>query len=529
MILNDGDKIECEIQGDYIDNAVIRNEGGYYYICQDYKNGSKPQNTYGYKYGWSISCGTECDLTKNGVTNIRIIGSVIGVPITYENWLDKSREVLSQYDIPTDYLMELESKRKISKKLINEILELNEANNYRKLINYQITDSLFKKIYPDTTNLIANLLGNDNYSIVNNKSNITNKNSTKLSKYLTQKLEYLNSDEHVLFQRALNEFGVSYKNTFITNIFDSVKKRNIVISTNIYDMLTSSTNSSYSSCYSMDGEYFNGNISYIRDTFTVISFKYNSDIARKIGRSWVYMFPEQYKILHPTIAYGSMYKDDFKIIRKNIEHAITRFYNVKNYWKYIPNVNYQTSEFSNGRNSSVYFDYTKVGMAYNSRLTNSEKPYIEFLDAICLKCGRITDNSKGGICYDCSSDFQCECCGDWYNEEPAYVGDGFSLCQRCYDDNYNYCDECDQLFHIDDLDYFNGITVCNHCIDNLYTQCDNCGTFIRNEYEHDVDGYSYCDDCFSDLFTTCEECGEVVRRNVINDGKCEECYVKETV
>jgi len=72
-----GKEISCIIGGTEIPSAEIYFSGNKYFIMNDYKNGYweevvKKSGT-NYKYGWSVSSGSESYLKTNTVSNIKLI------------------------------------------------------------------------------------------------------------------------------------------------------------------------------------------------------------------------------------------------------------------------------------------------------------------------------------------------------------------------------------------------------------------------------------------------------------------------
>ena len=180
-----------------------------------------------------------------------------------------------------------------------------------------MTEGQFRKRLPKTVEFINFAVGLEmeptKIEIIKNKVHTAPKKFVKLSKVLSKAFLY-DSDQDKrkelceLFGTACKELNIhTSTDYFVSALVDMTKPKEIVISTNVYDMLTSSTNASYSSCYSMNGgEYFNGNLAYIRDSFTLIVFTHCNDIKRKVGRSWAYVFPEQFKLVTGR-TYGSIY------------------------------------------------------------------------------------------------------------------------------------------------------------------------------------------------------------------------------
>ena len=560
MIYEHGQKIECEIHGTYVADAKICMEDGRIYICQDVTSGSECRDKMGYKFSWSIASGTPQALRDNGVIILnKTHEEVVAEKHDYDYWKRLAFKKLEEYRIPTNYFDTLEQERVDNKAFLHEILGMNEENNYRIIINTKMTEKQFRKEVPKTVTFIEKVIFDVyeealKYSIVNNKVEINKSNHTKLSKVISKwnSNHFWNDDSRLIYNNSVKELGMngSSIDSYISSLVDLCTPKEVVLSSNIYDMLTSSTGSAYSSCYNMNGEYFNGNLAYIRDNFTLISFTYSKNIERKVGRSWVYTFPEDYKILTPMRPYGSMYFLEYKLIRKYIQKCICKHFNVKNYWKFIRNIGIDSDDFENGR-GAVYFDYDYTGMAYHKHKTDSEKPYFVFKPAICLECGDKTLYGQYGTCEDCvggnycihceerehdgeyvNGEFVCshcfseyyvECqhCGNWNHFEncsETYHGD--SICRGCLESNYTTCDDCDNIFHVDDVMYIEEYgNICNRCQENYYP-CSECDELHSRDNMKNIDGELYCTDCY----TTCKECGEVM----VISGNCNQCVTVES-
>lgn len=51
----DGEKVTYYIDGEFIEDAKIRVEGGEVYVCQNEKKGARARNKLGYEYSWVVS------------------------------------------------------------------------------------------------------------------------------------------------------------------------------------------------------------------------------------------------------------------------------------------------------------------------------------------------------------------------------------------------------------------------------------------------------------------------------------------
>lgn len=121
----------------------------------------------------------------------------------------------------------------------------------------------------------------------------------------------------------------------------------------------------------------------------------------------------------------------------------------------------------------------------------------------------------------------CVHCNEWFPEDEGSEIDGEWFCDSCRDDNYFFCESCDEYRDLDDMRVVHtghgNIYVCENCIDESsdYYYCSECEeVFVdgaRTEH-HTVYINSYtnnyvCPDCYErrgndgDIYE-CEECGD---------------------
>lgn len=132
----------------------------------------------------------------------------------------------------------------------------------------------------------------------------------------------------------------------------------------------------------------------------------------------------------------------------------------------------------------------------------------DFYEYSCAKCGdglsaysedNYVDEYGDPYCSECH--FYCESCcethtGDPYAEHPSGWG---NLCEFCFDDYYQHCEQCDEVVNITDSG------LCEDC-EEEYT-CDNCEDFDEDsrtiinldKYSHDV----YLSECKEILCPSC--------------------------
>lgn len=186
----------------------------------------------------------------------------------------------------------------------------------------------------------------------------------------------------------------------------------------------------------------------------------------------------------------------------------------------------------------------------------------------CLECGREYSGNPGMLtCNRCDSGrpddeyVECSCCGDDVLEDEARHVDDECYCERCFDENFVYCSNCDAVVHrdssycgADDMDYCehcfdemfyecqscnatiwneDAVSVCDeyyceHCADEISFICHRCGDRVHNDNGHELNDREYCDDCFGEVSFCCDECGEYFHNDEshsIGDKEyCESCY-----
>ena len=69
-----------------------------------------------------------------------------------------------------------------------------------------------------------------------------------------------------------------------------------------------------------------------------------------------------------------------------------------------------------------------------------------------------------------------------------------NVCPGCLNDNYTYCDECEEYHPNGDMNYLERYEkdVCDDCLEEYYTRCEKCGEWILNGDMYDE---HTCNDC----------------------------------
>ena len=102
--------------------------------------------------------------------------------------------------------------------------------------------------------------------------------------------------------------------------------------------------------------------------------------------------------------------------------------------------------------------------------------------------------------------FYCSDCNRrTHNDDSHYVeSSGDSICQRCYENNYSYCEACESTVPSDDISRVHTRRgrewwVCDSCRDEDYFCCHDCDEWFHNENRReDMDGHDLCEGCTGD-------------------------------
>lgn len=139
---------------------------------------------------------------------------------------------------------------------------------------------------------------------------------------------------------------------------------------------------------------------------------------------------------------------------------------------------------------------------------------------ICKDCGAMILPKDGHIidgafyCSECT--VKCTHCGEYILKDNAIeIFDGSFICEHCEEYDYFNCDDCGEIFPINNYNCIKDkeICVCNHCLENYY-QCECCDKyFSRNGVYETYNGNYVCRDCYDDAYSTCEDCDRAVHHD----------------
>jgi len=73
MQLRKGMKVSCRIGEVVVKEAVVQEEDGEFYLCQNEKRGASCENKLGYIYSWGVGNGDEKDQRIDGVFDVKLL------------------------------------------------------------------------------------------------------------------------------------------------------------------------------------------------------------------------------------------------------------------------------------------------------------------------------------------------------------------------------------------------------------------------------------------------------------------------
>ena len=381
--------------------------------------------------------------------------------------------------------------------------------------------------------------------------------------------------------------GWDFINTVLGQVLSAIKiseKVDIVLSINPVDMLMASTHTTgWRSCHNIiDGEYATGPLSYVLDDVTCIAYATRGadycdllDEAwdRKLWRQMVFLDKDN---LSAILSRQYPQENEFfeKEARRLVAKVLSEYGGVAYKWKYLNmsgGCSMSTDEESDtghrGNNVDICGDWMYPGDAFSGRIKMSEggeNPdiVVGVTEMICPVCGeyRSYDDYYGDprcdisccegrwvycdlcetrmrdgelfvrtyfgdpICDDCYNEYYetCSDCGEIYRREDVYFVDGEAVCDDCLQsDDYSECWQCGEIHFTDTMIYADGKGYfCEYCADHYLNTCDMCGTVGYGEdMYHMPEGGVYCDGCVD----RCDECGEVRPLHKLTEGVCGDC------
>ena len=127
----------------------------------------------------------------------------------------------------------------------------------------------------------------------------------------------------------------------------------------------------------------------------------------------------------------------------------------------------------------------------------------------------------------------CSECGDTTPpDEMHHTHDGESICEHCRDHNYFYCEDMDELYHIDDAVHtYDGRVISQEAYEDGYFTCEDSDEVYPNDMLIVTHDHKYiCRPVYENEYFTCDECGEVYPNEDANvcphtgEIRCNDCH-----
>ena len=472
---------------------------------------------------------------------------------------DELKGILLDNNIPVDFLQEAIKQGMEKKKPYLDLLKLNEANNWRVVIDLpQDMDSL-----PFVRNFLSIMSGFslEHTNILDYQYIKVGKNKFKVTKYISQYWEKIQkTDAYYRLIRAIhNDLLDNGQNGLLKDIDkyldiplqkfliaygDYIKNGLVVVlSANPYDYLILYDEEEhlckFSSCVRFNnggGEYFNSTLVYLDSSSVFVAYTANKDnLDVKIGRSMVYI--GGYTTVSTSRRYGNISEVALLAIRDYCQQALNGYQlNLAGIEPEIYTVSGKIIE-SVVRNANASYNASYIDYNYGVVTIRKGKELEQCLlgEGICLECGGTLENSCiGGTCPDCRDENHVRCihCDEFISRDDAFYYSDEPYCEHCYNDMFSQCYRCDEAVPSESTyEVYHGERshcVCSDCLEQYYTECIKCNTFCESdEMTTNADGNYICQYCVSEYYGECMDCGELFLRKDIteidNEWYCEGC------
>jgi hypothetical protein len=411
-----------------------------------------------------------------------------------DNLLKTTDKVLGKHKLPADATKAIHDHMRAAKAPLDDIMGLHEGNMFRVAIPITKDEDTLRREYPQTYAVVAHLLHEalqggmqldlSTISLVKNEVLLKGQPG-KISKIVAKQLA---SKEDIITHCA-KEIGIEKPAQFMPKLGDVIKSgRKLVLSSNILDFLTSSSNASFTSCHSFDGCHFNGNLAYIRDAITLISFIVGEkdDLMapenRKLGRCWVYN-PLPHVVMPKS--YGGYFDFEREAVRRYVLERISAKFGIEDF-KTVYGITYPSSSViyekptDGSSGAALYLD--NYGLEVSSPAGHKGLPTLEFSAAMCLMCAGTTARQKGGVCNEHTGKARGNCagCGERKDLGSLYTVQEQHYCTRCVERLFKQCGMCAQYHPRETLVSIGGRSVCPGCVEREYTNCACCNKQVRN-------------------------------------------------
>ena len=250
-------------------------------------------------------------------------------------------------------------------------------------------------------------------------------------------------------------------------------KRTFYLTDDVVEMLGSSENCGWSSCFRVEGEFHQGAIGMARTPSALMAYEIRESsedtvITNKLSRTWV-IFDDDCEVMRVPTLYTST--SGHERVRKSLANKIA-----DTIWTERPS--------SKGSRLEVQHD----GNFYEDSGSTRSKD-AEITRTVYVGNGLTPDGYDDDQGYFVAG-FCCNECGDRHHEDEVNWIDSIDeyVCHSCTDTYYSYCNDCGEYYHDDRMNDIDGDMVCDGCRDHGdYGNCDISGEL------HHLDNLCYID------------------------------------
>ena len=355
------------------------------------------------------------------------------------------------------------------------------------------------------------------------------------------------------FQRLYAQFADELSSKQIGfKLFVSINPAHFITMSNPKRDSRGATLTSCHSFNSTEYDYNNGCTGYARDETSFIVFTVADPTDpetlnnRKTTRQ-VFAYRPGSGLLLQSRMYntaGGVYgaAEDSKLYRDLVQREISMLEDVPNLWKTYSSIGDKADLVVAGEGFGGYQDWTYENFdGHISIRADCDEETVDPLDigtyGLCVVCGEET--SDGVYCEDCGKGYECDEWGGHYRElcdVRDSRGNWIQVCERCRDEYYTYCDECEEYWPNDCVTEVDGQYYCDDCLDECCERCDECDGWHRSDSMYDAyrEGRELriCGDCRDEYYYGCDRCGDlhhagdmrtVHRASGYEDYVCDDC------
>lgn len=266
----------------------------------------------------------------------------------------------------------------------------------------------------------------------------------------------------------------------------------------------SNVRNSWSSCHNLDeGCYRAGTLSYLMDQ--------TSMIFSTVEKDWEPPLYEAPKVTREVFCYADgillqsrLYPDytNLKtagVYRNLVQAAIALCVGVPNLWTLKTDIDTVHQYVDTCPGSSHYQDYIYPDYNPTLSLLKSEDTSGHSItvgeEARCINCYSLVDDDGTLWCCDCEGGYTCAECGRTISSENAYhVGEN-TYCEDCV----SYCEQCNEYVRDELIDVYNAhgrtIYMCQSCYDECANVCDECDDSYLSRCLTEHEGRFLCPTC----------------------------------